>query len=386
MIIGARLSIRPRLALAALAMLSFSVPLDAHAKKRRGGAHKVEHRIDKGGPGAKRSPKPAADEADEDEGDSATARDQRQGSPDEDGGGDAARDSAVARESGGDDDGETKTERPRRRRARVSDDADAEISATAEPAATGGGGRWLELAVGARGFSRNLAYYDQVSPGLREYQLAMGPAVVANIAFYPLALASSGPAAGIGIVADVEQSVATQSQLAADTTFPSGATFPTSMHEFAGGLRYRIPVASSQIGLAVTGGEHAFWFVSGGGADRNQLEIPNIAYQFVRGGIDVRVAVTPELSLGAGAGYRHVLNQGGPINKTFPHLTVAGVDANVRAAYAFTGSIEARLQADVRRYFYDMHSIRGDTLIAGGAVDQYLSVAFLLAVTLDRSP
>jgi hypothetical protein len=136
----------------------------------------------------------------------------------------------------------------------------------------------------------------------------------------------------------------------------------------------------------VTGGEHAFWFVSGGGADRSQLEIPNIAYQFVRGGLDFRVAVTPELSLGAGAGYRHVLNQGGPINKTFPHLTVAGVDASVRAAYAFTGSIEARVQGDVRRYFYDMHSIRGDAMIAGGAVDQYLSVAFLLAVTLDRSP
>jgi hypothetical protein len=106
----------------------------------------------------------------------------------------------------------------------------------------------------------------------------------------------------------------------------------------------------------------------------------------VRGGVDARVAVTPEFSVGAGAGYRYVLNQAGPVNQDFPHLTVAGVDAGVRAAYAFTSNIEARLLADVRRYFYDMHSIRGDTLIAGGAVDQYLSVAFLLALTLDRSP
>jgi hypothetical protein len=383
MIIGARLSIRLRLPLAALALLALSLPVDADAKKRRGGAHKVERKIDKGSPGAKRSAKPpAADEADEDDAGSGTTRAQGQGAPAEDVGGDAATDSAVA----GDGDGEAKTERPRRRRIRMSDDPDADVSATAAPPEAGGGGRWFELAVGARGLSRNLTYNDQVSPGLRQYQLPMGPAVVANIAFYPLALASSGPAAGIGIVADIEQSVATSSQLGADATFPSGATFPTSTHEFSGGIRYRIPVGTAQIGVAVTGGEHAFWFVSGSGADRSQLEIPNTAYQFVRGGVDARVAVTPEFSVGAGAGYRYVLNQAGPVNQDFPHLTVAGVDAGVRAAYAFTSNIEARLLADVRRYFYDMHSIRGDTLIAGGAVDQYLSVAFLLALTLDRSP
>ena len=119
MIVGARRSIRLRLPLAALALLFFSLPVDADAKKRRGGAHKVERRIDKGSPGAKRSPKPpAADEADEDDAGSVTAREQGQGGPDEDAGGDAATDSAVA----SDGDGEAKTERRRRRRARISDD------------------------------------------------------------------------------------------------------------------------------------------------------------------------------------------------------------------------------------------------------------------------
>jgi len=226
-----------------------------------------------------------------------------------------------------------------------------------------------------------------VSPGLRQYQLAVGPAAVVDVAFYPIALASSGPAAGLGLVISLEQAIATTSQLSADSTFPNGAAFPTSMHEFTGGLRYRIPLGAAQLGFAVTGGEHAFWFVSGGGADRNQLEIPNMAYQFVRGGVDARVALTADFSIGAGGGYRYVLNQGGAaIGKDFPHLTVAGVDAGVRAAYAITSSIEARVQADVRRYFYDMHSVKGDSLIAGGAVDQYLSVGFQLALTLDRTP
>jgi hypothetical protein len=273
-----------------------------------------------------------------------------------------------------------------RRRARVSDGTEADVAATAEPVASGTGRRWLELAIGARGFSRNLTYNDQVSPGLRHYQLALGPAAVLDVAFYPLALMLDGPAANIGLVVAVEQAVGTSSQLAADATFPNGATFPTSMQEFAGGIRYRLPVGAWQIGASATGGQHAFWFTSGEGVDRAALNIPNAVYRFARGGLDVRVAVTADFSLGAGAGYRHVLNQGGPIRTDFPHLTVAGVDAHVRAAYAITRSIEARVQADVRRYFYDMHSIRGDAWIAGGAVDQYLSLAVLLAMTLDRDP
>jgi hypothetical protein len=289
--------------------------------------------------------------------------------------------------SGGEVDPAADEDRPRsRRRARVSEGGDADVAATAEPAASGTGRRWLELAVGARGFSRDLRYNDQVSPGLRHYQLALGPAAVLDVAFYPLALMLDGPAANIGLVVAVEQAVGTSSQLAADATFPNGATFPTSMQEFSGGIRYRLPVGAWQIGATVSGGQHAFWFTGGDGADRAALNVPDAIYRFARGGLDVRVAVTADFSLAAGAGYRHVLNQGGPIRSEFPHLTVAGVDADVRAAYAVTRSIEARVQADVRRYFYDMHSIAGDSWIAGGAVDQYLSFAVLLAMTLDRGP
>ena len=299
--------------------------------------------------------------------------------------GTAAADDGVA----GDSDADRATDEdgaPRRRRAHASDGADADVATTAAPAASPAGSRWLELAVGGRGFSRNLAYNQLVSPGVRHYQLALGPAAVLDVAFYPFALALDGPAAGIGLVAAIEQAVGTSSQLAADGTFPNGATFPTSMREVAGGIRYRLPLDAWQLGASVTGGEHAFWLTSGAGADRAALEIPNAIYRFVRGGVDVRVAVTGDVSLAAGAGYRHVVNQGGDIRNSFPHVTVAGVDANVRAGYAITRNVEARVQADVRRYFYDMHSIAGDARLAGGAVDQYLSIAALLAMTLDRDP
>jgi hypothetical protein len=283
--------------------------------------------------------------------------------------------------------GDEEQARPRRRaRIKLEGEANEDIAATAAPAEASAGDRWLELALGGRGFTRDLRYNDQVTPGLREYQLPFGPAAAVDLAFYPLALLMQGPGANIGIVGQFEQLLGTASTLNADSQFPSGATFPTSMHELSGGLRYRVPVAPWQIGIEVTGGEHAFWFTSGGGADRNQLSIPNTIYRFARAGLDARFAVTPDFSLSVGAGYRYVINHAGPISADFPHLTVAGVDAEVGAAYAITRSIELRLQGGVRRYFYDMHSVRGDQQIAGGAVDQYLSGAAMLAVTLDRSP
>ena len=266
----------------------------------------------------------------------------------------------------------------------MSDD-DGEIAATAEPAESKTGSRWLELALGGRGFSRSLTFHEPITPGRREYKLAFGPAAVLNLAFYPLALGVSGPAAGIGLVADVEQAVGTSSAVDPDGTFPAGATFPTSMHEFAAGLRYRVPVGDWQIAATVMGGEHAYWLTSSATADRNQLEIPNAVYHFVRGALDVRLAVTADFYLALAWATGTSSTKPVPSAASSP-ISVADLDADVGAGYAATRTIELRLQARVRRYFYDMHSIAGDAHIAGGAVDQYLSVAALLAVTLDRAP
>jgi hypothetical protein len=283
--------------------------------------------------------------------------------------------------------------KPRRRstvRATPDDSEGADVAATAEAAESadepGTGSRWLELALGGRGFTRDLRYHQLVTPGLRQHQLALGPALVLDLAFYPLALVTRRPAANIGLVAGFEQAVGINSELSADSTFPNGARFPTSMHEITGGLRYRIPLDGSQIGVSVSAGQHAFWMVSGDGADRNQLEIPNVVYRFVRASVDARIAVTTDFYLAAGAGYRHVVNGAGDVVSLFPHLTVAGVDADVGGGYRITPNIEARVQGGIRRYFYDMRSVRGDTHLAGGAIDQYLSVAALLAVTLDANP
>src|SRR5205823_713197 len=99
-------------------------------------------------------------------------------------------------------------ERPSRRRSRskAKSTPEADVAATAEaPERGGGGGRWLDVAVGGRGFSRNLSYNQDPARALREYKLAVGAAAVFDGAFYPGALATSGALANIGIVLDIEQ-------------------------------------------------------------------------------------------------------------------------------------------------------------------------------------
>jgi hypothetical protein len=310
-----------------------------------------------------------------------------------------ARASRESRESSAEEE-----DRPSRRRskskAKTKDDgesgeAEGEVSAEAEEPETAPSTLpWVDAAVGFRGFSRNLVYSQDVGGTLRGYTLAMGPAAAANILLYPfLAAGTRGALGNLAVEADIEQAFAVTSQLKSSAMFPTGATFPTTIHEYAGGVRYRIPLGGTQIFGALTAGEHAFAFHSpNASVSRTNLDIPDTIYRFVRPGVAVRFEATPNWAFTVGGGYRYVYNGGGQIrdgaipNANFPHLTVAGVDASLGAAYRITPYVEARLSGDIRRYFYSMHSTTADLTgatmpgIAGGAVDQYLSLTGLLAV------
>jgi hypothetical protein len=50
------------------------------------------------------------------------------------------------------------------------------------------------------------------------------------------------------------------------------------------------------------------------------------------------------------------------------------MDLGAGAGYALGSSLEADVSLGLRRYGWDMKVLPGDTLIAGGAIDQYLSV------------
>jgi hypothetical protein len=270
-------------------------------------------------------------------------------------------------------------DRPRKRRKKAATEVVEEESSPGTPSEYS----WLEAGVGGRGFSRNLLYHQDIAAALRQYQLNTGPAAVADIVFYPLAIAGGGPAANIGVEVGIEQAFGITSRVGMSTAFPQGATFPTVIHDYYAGARYRLPLGEHELAFLAGGGEHAYAFRSNGSADRTLLDLPDTIYRYARAGLEARFALPYGVSILAGGGYRYILNGGGQIKDTFfPHLTVQGVDANLGVAYKVTPMIEARLVGDLRRYFYDMHSVMSDRLLAGGAVDQYISVTGMLAFML----
>ena len=262
---------------------------------------------------------------------------------------------------------------------------------TGEEDDAGGGGTvpaMLDASAGFAGVNRAYAY-NQDASGLRPYGLPMGAAAVIRLVGYPIGLAMGGPLQDLGLEVSVEQAFGIASSIGTgDTQFPTGATFSTSVHEYAAGARYRIPFGlSNQLWFSATGGEHAFVFKSAGGCTatntcRGMLDIPDTIYRFVRPGAGARFEFG-DFSVAAAVGYRLIFNGAGNHFQTFfPHRTVGGIDADAYVGYRMTDTIEIRAGLQFRRYFFDMNSIAADRWKAGGAIDQYISggvgVAFML--------
>jgi hypothetical protein len=255
------------------------------------------------------------------------------------------------------------------------------------PEAEGGptGPRALDIGIGLGGFSRSFDYNQDYS-GLRSYKLQLGPVAVASVIVFPAAFMTSSFAANVGLEGRLEQTFGVTSSVAPTTDstgapiapYPNGANFSTIIHDYYGGARVRLPLRGGhEIAVFGGGGEHAFSFRTNG--DRQNLTIPDTIYNYLRGGVDARFELPSGMTAGASLGYRYIINRGGSqitSDAYFPGLGVAGIDAGAMLGYHVTPSIEARFDVNLRRYFYAMNSIQGDTRVAGGAVDQYIGFTF----------
>jgi len=253
--------------------------------------------------------------------------------------------------------------------------------------------------------NRNLAYHQDVSQpqGLRPYSLPAGALVSASIVWYPLGAFTDGAAKNLGVEGYIEQAFLVTSTLPPDST-GKVQKFGTSIHQFNGGARYRLPFSAGHyLYFSGTGGEHAFTFKSQNGSNRGGLDIPDTIYRYLRPGIGIHFELPAMLTFTLSAGYRWIFNKGGQFHDYFfPHSTVAGVDGQAVIGYHITPMFEARVGVDWRRYFSSMNCYNpsapgGNQCIrtvmvngqpttlnftAGGAVDQYLTFTAVLAVTM----
>jgi len=259
----------------------------------------------------------------------------------------------------------------------------------------------FDMQLGLGFINRSLAYRDDNSmpEGLRPYSLPAGPTVVAHIIWFPIGPFTDGPMKDLGIEGHIEQGAFISSSLPAGGSFPNGAKFSTAVHEYSGGLRYRMTFGAGNYFFgSLTGGEHAFTFHSTSTApdmQRSNLDIPDTIYRFIRPGVGLHVEVGGGFSLGIAAGFRWVFNKGGQFHDAFfTQSTVAGVDGQAKVGYRISPMFEVRAILDWRRYFSSMNCFGGldaggmainacnPSFTAGGAIDQYFIGSVAIAMTM----
>jgi hypothetical protein len=223
---------------------------------------------------------------------------------------------------------------------------------------------YLELGVGGKMFNRSMSYADNFSrlPG---YTLGRATALAIDLAFHPFALASSSKdawVAGLGLTAAFSYALDIGTEL-------EGARRTSSqVFGYEIGLRQRFVLGSFDLV------PHVGYLVDNFVSNGSEMA-PDVRYQVVRTGLGARVALGDRFSLHASADFLHVLSAG-PLTDAskFPRATAEGMDLGAGAGYALGSSLEADVSLGLRRYGWDMKVLPGDTLIAGGAIDQYLSV------------
>jgi hypothetical protein len=135
--------------------------------------------------------------------------------------------------------------------------------------------------------------------------------------------------------------------------------------------------------LAVGGGRQRFALLPQGDADSRPRPIPNVTYDYIRAGVDLRVYTGGPLTIYGGGHYRHVLAAGLIKSEDwFPSASIWGAEANLGVGYRFMSCCEARLHGDMRLYNMTMAPDSGDMHVTDGARDQYWSASLSLAAFL----
>jgi hypothetical protein len=305
---------------------------------------------------------------------------------------DAREDANEDAEDGGD--------REKRASSDESDDADESSGETVvrrkakKPVETSGGAAPIALVldVGARALHRNfdfndpLSDFDKTVPAPGSYSLPAGPVPFIAGGFYPLAFAGRGFLANIGIIGRYEKLISTTTvtkSIAADNSVTESKS-TTSGQEWEAGLRVRFPLDTAELGLAGAYGLQSFHASSVAVGPTNGAAVPNVDYTFYRLGADGAVRIDA-FTIGGHVGTRLVPKTGSLAKLWFPTTKTTSIEAGLFVGYRLTPLFQVIAGVDFLRYGFDFVNPGQRPVVAGGAVDQYISGYGALRVTVPGS-
>ena len=287
-----------------------------------------------------------------------------------------------ARTRAPDEEPETRTLRPSRRAKEApakadkgdkddeEEDADSEAPADEEPPRPKQSEEiprpYLEIGAGGRVFSRSMTFTENYS-NIPAYRLDRATALTIDVAFHPFAVADSTRdqwIAGLGLTGNITYAMGVTTEVAG-----ADGRARTEVHGYELGVRYR--GIAGPVDIVPRVGYIADTFAANVGPVS-----PDVDYRVVRAGLLLRLALSRQAFMRANADYLDVLSAG-RLNDAdrFPRAVTRGVDIGLGAGYAFSDNVEAWVAVGLRRYGYDLKVQPGDNLIAGGALDEYVSMS-----------
>jgi hypothetical protein len=355
---------------------------DWSSSKKKSRHHKKKHHKPRTAPaarakstGSKAAPAEEDDEGGDDSGD------------DTDENGEAAKDSKKKIKLDAKDKGDTDEEKNGEAKGEGEEGGDTTViahkSRPPREETAGGGAVALELTAGAGGVHRNFDFNDPLSNYQTgrslpySYSLPAGPTPFVGVGFYPGAFAGAGIASQIGLVGRYEKLIGTK------TSVDHGPMLSTFGQEYEVGVRARQPLAEHEVGLMVAYGKHSFHVSDTDPGPTTNAIVPNVDYTFIRLGLDGRLGLG-RVSLGAHAGTRLVSNTG-PLGTTwFPSTKTKTVEGGVWGSYELTPLLGVVAGVDYLRYAFNFNPVpTTNAVVAGGAVDQYISGYVALRVSIS---
>ena len=221
----------------------------------------------------------------------------------------------------------------------------------------------LEFSVGPRFVHRRLDYDSDPDGVLADFKTAVPTlALGLGLGLHPL----PGGWRPLGIRATFEQGRAFESR-----TPHASYTSPNS--DLTVGFDYLL--SFDNLGLAATFGygRQKFAFRRDAFATVNQPQaVPDIAYHYLRPGLELRTEPLRNLSINIGLHYRHLLAAGDIASRDwFPNARIIGFDTGLGLSYRFSGRFSAEVGVDARLYRYSITPERTATRLTDGVLDLF---------------
>ncbi len=218
---------------------------------------------------------------------------------------------------------------------------------------------------------RTLHFNDAFTQGIADYTLAAAPMADLSARIYPGAFLSDGWASYIGLDLRGQMAFALKSEGA------DKVQYPTHYDSYGAGLVGRYPMKQHEVNALVGYGAQRFRVDNAGG---QTAPVPDVDYRSLRFGLGGKVALMQRFKLGMEAAWLLISSTGELANKEwFPQAKGNAIEGTLYADITLIGALDARARVSYQRAYFDFNSKVGDTRVAGGAADDYISGGLGLA-------